>query len=170
MKSWIETYCEDYPEDRQVLQKMKEFAATTMSDITFASNQIVKLAEKREVSVGPLRVMTQTSRDCPPPILPRNMKKLRLLELDPLELARQLTMLEIKFFNKVQPVEFLKKAWSDKNSDISVNVKCVVNTSNMITSWVARTVLMSGDVKTRAAYLKQFIQVAEVYISCFNIS
>jgi son of sevenless-like protein len=56
MKTWIEIYCEDYPEDRKVLQEMKEFAATTMSDISFASNQIVKLAEKREGSVGPMRV------------------------------------------------------------------------------------------------------------------
>jgi son of sevenless-like protein len=162
MKTWIESYCEDYTEDRKVLQEMKEFAATTMSDISFASNQIVKLAEKREGSVGPMRVMIQTSRDCPPPILPRNLKKMKFLDLDPLEIARQLTVLESKFFNLVEPVEFLKKAWSDKDSDISFNVKNVVKTSNLITSWVAQSVLVCRDIKVRASYIKQFIQVAEV--------
>lgn len=132
MKSWIETYCEDYPEDLKVLREMKEFAATTMSDITFASQQLVKLAEKRERNDGSLRVMVQTSRECPPPILPRNLKKLKFLDIDPLEIARQLTMIESRDFNKVEPVEFLKKAWSDKESDVSVNVKTVVNTSNLV--------------------------------------
>src|SRR5689334_16797968 len=56
-------------------------------------------------------VLTTADRP-PPPILPKNIKKLKFLDIDPLEIGRQLTLIECKLYNKIQPVECLDKAWS----------------------------------------------------------
>ena len=127
--------------------------------IPFAATQLVRLIEKKKH--GSLKKIVQTSRDCPLPILPRNLKKLKFLDIDPLEIARQLTIMESRDFNKMKPGEFLKKAWSDKN--VASNVHTMVTMSNLITNWVAESILLCIDVKIRAAYVKHFILIAEVF-------
>lgn len=47
----------------------------------------------------------------PPPILPRNMKKFKFLDVDPLEIARQFTIMDSKLFAKITVDECLAKAW-----------------------------------------------------------
>lgn len=69
----------------------------------------------------------------PPPILPKNIKKLKFLDIDPLEIARQLTIIESKLYNKIQPVECLDKAWStEEGSEIAVNIKGMIVNSNQV--------------------------------------
>ncbi|KAJ3383382.1 hypothetical protein HDU92_004245 [Lobulomyces angularis] len=164
LKSWIENYSESTPEDLKVLSEMKDFATVMSHSIQFASQQLVKLVEKRILSLEtntPSKKIIKTSNICPLPILPKNLKKIKFLDIDPLEIARQLTILESKTFNKIQPMEFLKKAWSEKESDNSKNVKEVAKMSNLITSWVAETILLQSDLKQRAAHIKHFILIAE---------
>jgi len=76
-----------------------------------------------------------TNADRPPAsILPKNIKKLKFLDLDPLEIARQLTLIESKLYNKILPVECLDKAWSKEDGDdnIAVNIKAMIVNSNQV--------------------------------------
>ena len=73
-----------------------------------------------------------TNASAPPaPILPKNIKKLKFLDIDPLEIARQLTILESKLYNKIQPVECLGKAWGQNDSE-AVNIKAMITNSNKV--------------------------------------
>ncbi|KAI8855069.1 ras guanine nucleotide exchange factor domain-containing protein [Chytridium lagenaria] len=153
MKSWIENYCQEDPEDREVLNAMTRFAMTTMQEAgaqTLAT-QLVKLVERWEQSGGAIRKMVQSA----------NPNRIRFLDLDPLEVARQLTVLESREYNKLQPVEFLLKAWSDKESVVAVNVKTMILMSNQVAGWVAQSILSEKEVKKRAHLIKHFINIAE---------
>ncbi|KAJ3116458.1 hypothetical protein HDU96_009621 [Phlyctochytrium bullatum] len=169
MKSWIENYCQDDPEDREVLAAMKRFAMTTMQESgqqTLAL-QLVKLVERWEQSGGAIRKLVQSANpNVPPPILPRNLKRIRFLDLDALEVARQLTILESREYNKLQPVEFLLKAWSDKDNPIAVNVKTMILMSNQVAGWVAQSILSEKEPKKRAHLIKHFINIADVSVDC----
>ncbi|SRR6266498_2664256 len=75
----------------------------------------------------------------PPPILPKNIKKLKFLDIDPLEIARQLTIIESKLYNKIQPVECLNKAWGKVEGDgdgdgdvVAANIKAMISNSNKV--------------------------------------
>ena len=48
----------------------------------------------------------------PPSIIPKGMNKgkLKLLDIDPLELARQITLLESALYKKIKPIECLQRA------------------------------------------------------------
>ncbi|KAJ3195387.1 hypothetical protein HK101_000354 [Irineochytrium annulatum] len=172
MKSWVENYCSEDSEDREVLAQVKRFAATTMQDAGSFANQLVKLCERREQNEGPIRVMIQSAgRDVPPPKLPSNLRRIRFLDLDPLEVARQLTILESKEYNKIQPAEFLLKAWSDKDAPHSaVNVKSMINMSNQVSGWVAQSILSEKDIKKRAVLTKHFISIADKCRSINNFN
>ncbi|KAJ3041356.1 hypothetical protein HDV00_009497 [Rhizophlyctis rosea] len=178
MKSWLDLYVQDDETDRSALIVLREFAQGPMNEaMGFAAQQLIRLVDKRESSLsagipstpGGLsssasisgRKLLPAVKDCPPPITPRNMHRIRFFEIDPLEVARQLTIMESREYIKVVPVEFLKKAWSDKESNLAVNVKSMISISNQVTGWVASAILSEKDVKKRAQLIKQFILIAD---------
>jgi hypothetical protein len=105
--------------------------------------------------------------EMPNPILPKSLQKFTLYELDPLEVARQLTIMESNLFTKVKPFELMKQQWTKKDSK-AVNVKAMTSNSTKITGWIKVRILGEVDVKKRAAVLKFFIKVAERCLSLHN--
>jgi len=52
------------------------------------------------------------NQKAPTPILPKSLKKVCLTEIDPLELARQITDIEANLYRAIQPKECLNQAWN----------------------------------------------------------
>lgn len=168
LKLWIEMFVFD-DEDLQLMQQIKSFIKTTVNQsIPAATEQLLKHIEKREHSVATHRRPTGPKLVAPSssgglfPILPKNWRKLKFLDLDPLELARQLTLIESQIYTMIRPQECLNKAWSQKGTNDAPNIKEMIKKTNQITGWVAETILMEGDVKKRSLVMKHFISVAEV--------
>ncbi|CAG8502671.1 1002_t:CDS:10, partial [Dentiscutata heterogama] len=162
MKSWLENYYID-DKDSYCLERIREFAQTTMHEhMAFAAVSLIKVIDKRMI---PNNTMLP-----PPSIKPKNLKKIKFLDLDPLEIARQLTIIEAKLYNKIRPVECLNKAWSKETKDgedggdgeeIAVNIKAMIVNSNQITGWVAESILNQKEIKKRCALIKHFVAVAD---------
>lgn len=103
------------------------------------------------------------------PILPKSLKRFTLLDIDPMEVARQLTLLEMDIFLKIQPVELMKQEWSRKNtSSLAVNVRAMSAMSTKITGWVICTILQEADLKRRSFVLKYFIKVGDRCLTLNN--
>lgn len=82
-----------------------------------------------------------------------------ILDFDPLELARQLTIIESKIFCMIQPEELLALEWT-KKAGKGVNVKAMSTLSNDLANLVIDTILHLEDVKRRAVVIKQWIKIA----------
>lgn len=169
IKSWLENfYLEDETDDRDALAMIKEFSGSAaMKDtMSFAAVQLIKLVEKREQSEGAFRKMVlNLTTQAPPPITPRNLKKIKFLELDPLEFARQLTIMEAQVYNKIRPVECLAKAWMSDDPDMAakaVNIKKMIETSNLCSNWINELVLSEKELKKRVLVIRQLVLIAEV--------
>ncbi|KAJ1569768.1 hypothetical protein HK405_004497 [Cladochytrium tenue] len=162
MKQWVEMYYQEDDEDKEVLQEMRAFASAKMQeeDARLASH-LLKLIERREQGLMKKILVTSMGKDVPAPILPRNLKKLKFLDLDPLEIARQLTIIDSKVFNRIQPVEFLRKAWNDKANEVAVNVKTMIAMSNQVSGWVTQSILSENDHQKRKRLIVHFIAIAE---------
>ncbi|KAI8815184.1 ras guanine nucleotide exchange factor domain-containing protein [Cladochytrium replicatum] len=168
MKSWVDTYANDDDTDRVSLARLKDFALspTMQKEMKTQGDNLARMIDNRLSGSGLARKMVQAAnRNMPDPILPKNLRKIRLLELDPTEVARQLTIMESAAYNKIQPSELLKKAWSDKNEvqglETAPNVRIFISISNQVTGWVAHTILQEKDLKKRGNCIKQFILIAE---------
>ncbi|KAJ1725409.1 hypothetical protein LPJ53_000447 [Coemansia erecta] len=179
-KTWLEQhYVEQVEGDPVGLEMLREFACTTMAEyMSNAAEQLVRLIDKRRASQGGLRKMVPNLPNAaPPPILPRSLSRLRLMDINPQELARQFTLIDSNLFNKVRPIECLKTAWSRKpgdpkafnglNTDIAVNVKAMSTLSTQTTLWVTANILLEHEIKRRAAVIKYFINFAE---HCRNLN
>lgn len=169
IKSWLENYfLEDESDDREALAMIKDFSGSAaMKDtMSFAAVQLIKLVEKREQSEGAFRKMVlNLTTQAPQPITPRNLKKIKFLELDPLEFARQLTIMEANVYNKIRPVECLAKAWMSEDAELAakaVNIKKMIETSNLYANWINELVLSEKELKKRVLVIRHLVSIAEV--------
>jgi hypothetical protein len=83
-----------------------------------------------------------------------------ILDFDPLELARQFTLIESKLFCSIQPEELLALEWTKKSDSKAVNVKAMSTLSTDLANLVADTILQLEDAKRRAVMIKQWVKIA----------
>jgi len=77
-------------------------------------------------------MLVNTPTAAPPSsILPKSNKKLKLLDIDPLELARQLTILESSLYQKIMPIECLTRSREQKQENPD-NISNSIQTSNRV--------------------------------------
>lgn len=67
----------------------------------------------------------------PIPIIPKTSKKLKLLEFEPLEIARQLTMIECQLYMKIRPSECLMRS-REHRSENNDNIAAIIVTTNKV--------------------------------------
>ena len=115
----------------------------------------------------------------PPPIPPRNSKRIKFLDIDPIEMARQLTLMDSRLCAHIEASECLSKAWPKALGSETPNITAMTSLGNavrvicklyidfalkcaQITNWVVETVLRQDDLRKRANTIKQFILIADV--------
>lgn len=89
-----------------------------------------------------------------------NPTELSILDLDPLEIARQLTLVTSKIYCNIQPDELLSLAWTKRNSTTASNVRSVSRLNTDLAYVVGDTILSMSETKKRASVIKHWIKVA----------
>lgn len=93
---------------------------------------------------------------------------LRFIDIDPLELARQITLIEFDLFKAVKPREYLDLEWMKKDKETkAANIMRMTRWSNHIVAWlISEVVSVVDNQKTRTAIFEKIIATANV--SFFN--
>lgn len=89
-----------------------------------------------------------------------------IMDFEPLEVARQLTMKQMSVFCSIVPEELLGSQWMKKGGTGSPNVKTLTALSTELSNLVADTILHHNEVKKRAAVIKQWIKIAH---QCYEL-
>ncbi|KAG8165674.1 hypothetical protein KVR01_004226 [Diaporthe batatas] len=170
LKNWFETFwMEDNQEEdtKTLIRDVYNFARDTVkSTETPGSAPLMAVLDQRlsGKDVGRRLIQTQ-SQPTPAPIMPKNMKKLKFLDIDPTEFARQLTIIESRLYGKIKPTECLNKRFQKKTVEGQAppapNIKALIDHSNQMTNWVAEMILAQSDVKKRVVVIKHFVSVAD---------
>lgn len=188
-KGWLETYW-NADADRDALGDIRFFAMHKLKPyLSSAGERLVDLTRKitagysEGTMTGPLvsgvgKVSTsiggQQSADgaAPEPIITKALLNglrnaatrdghISITDFDPLELARQLTLMASKVFNEIQADELLSLEWNKKNTARARNVRymCIMNTD--VAHVVGDTILQPDDAKKRALVIKHWTKVAQ---------
>ena len=171
LKSWVREHMEHDEVDPEVLHRIAEFAQRTMRD-PVQSPQILKAVEERlRTNPAAARAASNVAPGAvPSSIVPRSLRKLKFMDIDPLELARQLTLRDSRLFGRITPQECLAKAWPKQFGSDAANISAMIDMSNAVTRWVTETILAFEDAKKRAGVIKQFVLVAERCLGLNNFS
>lgn len=94
-----------------------------------------------------------------------NFEKINVLDFDPLELARQLTILDSKLYCAIQPEELLGSKFTKETKAAGaiedVHVKSMSSMSTRITGWISECILCEADARKRTQLLKFFIKLGD---------
>ncbi len=174
IKNWFDNFWMEYAtleETKQLIRDVYTFARDTVkSTETPGSAPLMAVLDQRlsGKDTGARRLIQTLNQNTPPPIMPKNMKKLKFLDIDVTEFARQLTIIESRLYGKIKPTECLNKTWQKKvgegEPEPAPNVKALILHSNQMTNWVAEMILAQSDVKKRVVVIKHFVAVADVCI------
>jgi son of sevenless-like protein len=180
LKTWLDTYWMEATkkeEARHLLQRMYTFAKDHVSTTNTpgAAPLITTIEQRMKGEQQVKRLVLTLNTQTPTPILPRNMRRLKFLDIDPIEFARQLTILESRLYGKIRPIECLNKTWNKTSPDETAphpaaNLKAVILHANQLTSWVAQMILTQADVKRRCVVIKHFVAIADKCRSHNNFS
>ncbi|KAI8089435.1 ras guanine nucleotide exchange factor domain-containing protein [Halteromyces radiatus] len=173
LKNWLENYYDE--EDEFILGRLEFFTNTVIRDASpFSADQLNRLIRKRkeaDSNQSGLKKLVPKVSTGPLPIMPKNISHIRLLETDPLEMARQLSVLDFKLYSGIRPIECLNKAWSRDTVKggvpVAVNVIQSIDYCNRLTSWVTDSILSYDEAKKRVVIIKYWAQVAE---KCRNMN
>jgi son of sevenless len=170
LKSWFDTYWMEGQDEssKELIRRVHAFAKESVETTgTPGAQPLMAVVEQRlrGQDSNAKRLVLTLNQSAPAPIMPRNMRKLKFLDIDTTEFARQLTIIESRLYGKIKPTECLNKTWNKKAEDgaePAENVKALILHSNQLTNWVAEMILNQADVKRRVVVIKHFISVAEV--------
>mmetsp|Transcript_637 Transcript_637/g.885 ORF Transcript_637/g.885 Transcript_637/m.885 type:complete len:501 (+) Transcript_637:242-1744(+) len=100
--------------------------------------------------------------------------KFEFNDLDPVEVAQQLTLIEHDIFKDIQDVEFHNLNWKKEDPKVrrklAANILRMVERFNTVSFWVATEIVMKTDIKDRVVALKKFISVAEALAQMNNFN
>lgn len=91
-----------------------------------------------------------------------------ILDLEPLEIARQLTIRKMKLFCSILPEELLSSQWMRNEGSHAPNIKEMARFSNSIDNLVFQTILQHTDINKSAAFIEQWIKIAHYCLELHN--
>lgn len=112
--------------------------------------------------------LVPSNPDQPPPILPEDPFKrangnFHILDLDPLEIARQLILVEQTLYFDLEFQEFLQQSWQKRDKEkLAPNILKMIRHFNKIGNLVISCVVKEDVPEKRIQILEHFIKVAKV--------
>lgn len=194
LKGWLESHWR-HDRDNTALDFIINFAKTRLAaELPNPGNRLLILAEKVSAVGGPLvpRLVSSMgktntsiaqyidpSTPLPPSVLGKkehNLLKqwkngessITILDFDPLELARQLTIKESRLYCSILPEELLDTEWGKKTCSLAVNVRAMSTLSTDLTNLVTDSILYLEEPKKRAATIKQWVKIANKCLELNN--
>lgn len=166
MKLLLEKYWSNSYHNELSLNKWLQFLqGSNVQSFSISKTLISHLNKllRGEVVMVEREPVVSGSRTPAPLTRPSLVKKLKLLDIDYIEFARQITIREFKLYSKITKFQCLAKIWGKKSglSESIENISNFIKASNQLTNFVAYMILRKQETKKRVQIIRYFVQVAE---------
>lgn len=167
LKKWITLYVDDFEAEnvQSQLQMFINFLRTSKDKTAQANARQLQAAFQKatETSAQSKVRMFKTAAPMPKVNLSTIFHpKLSLFDLDPEEIARQLSLADFEIYHTIRPSELLGQAWSKpKTKHKSPNVLKFISRFNNLSTWVASSIVKVPKVKARTKLMAKMIKIAE---------
>lgn len=92
-----------------------------------------------------------------------------ILQAQPEDIARQLTLKDFKLFSAIESLEYIDFLWK-KDEKKYQNLLAFTARFNWVVNWVQSEVCSQRVTRRRADVIKQFIKIAELLLECSNFN
>ncbi|XP_054459609.1 son of sevenless homolog 1-like, partial [Anoplopoma fimbria] len=176
-RHWVEHHFYDFERDAYLLRQLEEFIASVrgkaMRKWVESITKIIQRKKQVQVSVPSHSITFQNS---PPPIewhisKPGNTEPFDLMTLHPIEIGRQLTLLESDFYRAVQPSELVGSVWTKEDKEIhSPNLLRMIRHTTNLTLWFEKCIVETENLEERVAVVSRIIEILQVFQELNNFN
>jgi len=141
------------------------------TEAIWASNLQLALLQAEEAQENPASKLISTV-EAPKPIIPKTTiaEQLQFVDINPMEAARQLTLIESESLSRISPDEYKNKAWcSEESVVVSPNVSEIITRFNKLSYWIASEIMRHPDLSGRVKVLCKFIKMGEMLRTLNNL-
>ncbi|XP_022644691.1 son of sevenless homolog 1-like [Varroa destructor] len=172
IRHWIEHHYYDFERDRRLLEELRDFLERMRADARSGKNMrkwidsISKAVQRKQEQQGTAKELTFSHE--PPPLewylaRPGETDRFDLLTLHPVEVARQLTLLEFELYRAVQPSELVNAAWTKKDKQrTSPNLLKIIHHSSDFSFYLERLIVECQNLEERVAVVSRCIEMMVV--------
>ncbi|KAM9792260.1 son of sevenless homolog 1 [Neosynchiropus ocellatus] len=176
-RHWVEHHFYDFERDPHLLGCLEEFIASVRGKAMRKwVESITKIIQrKKQVQVSGLS-HNITFQNSPPPVewhisRPGDVEHFDLMSLHPIEIARQLTLLESDLYRAVQPSELVGSVWTKEDKEIhSPNLLRMIRHTTNLTLWFEKCIIETENLEERVAVVSRIIEVLQVFQDLNNFN
>ena len=170
IKTWITKYFYDFENNKELLDKLLDFCTNIIKPVCPPGATLENILKRQINKQYDKTKEIQYTAPPPEPIL-KNQNFTSILDIHPLEIARQLTIIESNLYRNIRPQECLGLAWSKKNAqEKAPNILKMINRFNIVSNWVCSEIITKETHKQRVDTLSHFIEITDYCRSLNNFN
>uniref|UniRef100_A0A4W5NN48 Son of sevenless homolog 2 (Drosophila) n=1 Tax=Hucho hucho TaxID=62062 RepID=A0A4W5NN48_9TELE len=173
-RQWVEHHFYDFENDPELRGRLEEYISSkSMRKWVESINKIIK----RKMQTQSNGVSHNITFESPPPPIEWHISRLGqtdtfdLMTLHPIEIARQLTLLESELYRAVRPSELVGSVWTkeDKENNSPNLLRMIRHTTNL-TLWFEKCIVEAENLDERVAVLTRVIEILQVFQELNNFN
>lgn len=177
IRHWVDNHCYDFERDSQLLTKLNEFLDTVKGKAMRRWVESIKKVIARKTNSDNDIAPEITFEKEPPPTewhiaACNDIERFDILTLHPIEIARQLTIIESELYRAVRPSELVGSVWTKEDIKYltSPNLLKMIHHTNKITMWFEKSMLEFANLEERVAVLNRVIDILTVFQELNNFN
>lgn len=175
LRHWVDQHFYDFTREDVLGRQLMKFLKRVHNTKTAKKwvETIEKLVQKRleAASLGP---EMYTFNMPPPPVewhLTKDPSEFSLLTLHPLEIGRQLTIMQSEIFRAIRPSELVGTVWMKKDKEkLSPNALRMIRFSNRLTTWYELCLCEAQNFEERVGMFTRIVDILMVFQELNNFN
>lgn len=179
-RQWVEHHFYDFENDPELSCGIEEYLTSTTQlrgkSMRKWVESIIKIMRRKKQTQSNGISHNITFESPPPPIewhisRPGSIETFELMTLHPIEIARQLTLLESDLYRAVRPSELVGSVWTkeDKEKNSPNLLRMIRHTTNL-TLWFEKCIVEAENVDERVAVFSRIIEILQVFQELNNFN
>lgn len=152
LKRWLTEHFHDFSKDPSLLERLNANLARIQEKGLV--DQIKKTIADEQAQSAKKKEFTFST----PPPASLTPKTANFEDFDPIEVARQLCLIEQEIYTAIHPKEALNQSWN-KRKEQAPNIIKMIHFFNVFSKWVSTKLVSEPDLKARSKLLKKFVQI-----------
>uniref|UniRef100_A0A8C0F5L8 SOS Ras/Rho guanine nucleotide exchange factor 2 n=1 Tax=Bubo bubo TaxID=30461 RepID=A0A8C0F5L8_BUBBB len=175
-RHWVEHHFYDFERDPELLERLETFISSVRGkSMKKWVESIAKIIKRKKAQAN--GISHNITFESPPPPIEWHIwrvghsEMLDLMTLHPIEIARQLTLLESDLYRAVQPSELVGSVWTKEDKEInSPNLLKMIRHTTNLTLWFEKCIVETENFEERVAVLSRIIEILQVFQDLNNFN